>query len=127
MNYLRLLLKRLLFSMLICAGTLAHAQDTTHITLQKAEKQFLEKNLQLLAEKYNVAIARAAVVQARLYNNPALQLSSALYNQDQKKILDVSNRTGQYGIGIQQLIILAVQAGLFRLKGKICIFQCKPV
>lgn len=107
MNHQRLLLKQLLFSVLFCAATLAHAQDTTQISLQKAEQQFLEKNLQLLAEKYNIDIAQAAVAQARLYNNPSLQLSSALYNQDRKKILDVSNSTGQYGIGIQQLITLA--------------------
>lgn len=107
MNHQPLLLKRMLFSILLCAFTLARAQDSTQITLQKAEQQFLEKNLQLLAEKYNIGIAQAAVVQAKLYNNPSLQISSALYNQDRKKILDVSNATGQYGIGIQQLITLA--------------------
>ncbi len=107
MNHQSLLLKRMLFSMFFCAVTLAHAQDSTHITLQKAEQQFLDKNLQLLAEKYNISIAQAAVVQAKLYNNPSLQVSSALYNQDRKKILDVSNASGQYGIGIQQLITLA--------------------
>ncbi len=83
------------------------AQDTTHITLQKTEKQFLEKNLQLLAEKYNVDIARAGIIQARLYNNPSVQISTALYNGEQKKILDVSNSTGQYDIGLQQIILLA--------------------
>lgn len=96
---------------IVCAGMLVFsrnmAQDTAHLTIQKAEKQFLEKNLQLLAEKYNIDIARAAVIQARLYNNPSVSLSAALYNQEQKKILDVSNGTGQYGISVQQLIILA--------------------
>jgi len=84
-----------------------HAQDTTHITIKAAEKQFLDKNLQLLAEKYNIDIARADVIQARLYNNPNFSVSTALYNQDQKKFLDVSNSTGQYGFGLSQLIILA--------------------
>lgn len=108
MNYKPLLLKRMLLSTITIVSMYAHAQpDTVRITLQKAEKQFLEKNLQLLAEKYNIDIARAAVIQARLYNNPNIQISTALYNQEQKKILDVSNSTGQYGIGIQQLIILA--------------------
>ena len=36
--------------LLMLAGTAVHAQDTLHITLQDAEKQFLDKNLQLLAE-----------------------------------------------------------------------------
>jgi len=96
-----------LLCMIALSCTQIFAQDSTHISIQKAEKQFLEKNLQLLAEKYNVAIARAAVIQARLYNNPSVQISTALYNQDQKKFLDISNATGQYGIGVQQLIILA--------------------
>lgn len=107
MNHPPLLLKQLLFSLLSCATLLAHAQDTTQISLQKAEQQFLQNNLQLAAEKYNISIAQAAVIQAKLYNNPSLQISSALYNQERKKILDVSNATGQYGIGIQQLITLA--------------------
>ncbi|MDE3249768.1 MAG: TolC family protein [Bacteroidota bacterium] len=82
-------------------------QDTVTITLSQAEQQFTSKNLQLLAEKYNIDIARAGEIQARLYNNPNFQVSSALYNQEQKKWLDVSNNTGQYSFGIQQLITLA--------------------
>ena len=107
MNYKPRLLKWVLLCVIVCNCQQIFAQDSTHISIQKAEKQFLEKNLQLLAEKYNIDIARAGVIQARLYNNPSVQISTALYNQDQKKFLDVSNSTGQYGIGIQQLIILA--------------------
>lgn len=91
--------------LLACAGV--HAQDTTHITLQQAEQQFLEKNLELLAEKYNVSIARAQIIQARLYNNPNLTFSGNLYNPDRKKYFDISNRTGQYEVAIQQMISLA--------------------
>ena len=107
MNYKPCLRNWVLLCMITCTGTYGLAQDSTHISIQKAEKQFVEKNLQLLAEKYNIDIARAGVIQAKLYNNPSIQVSTALYNQDQKKILDVSNSTGQYGIGIQQLVILA--------------------
>lgn len=93
--------------LLLIAGISAKAQDTLHITLQDAEKQFLEKNLQLLAEKYNVSIAKAQIIQARLYNNPNLTLSGNIYNPDRKKFFDISNQTGQYEVGIQQLISLA--------------------
>jgi cobalt-zinc-cadmium efflux system outer membrane protein len=93
--------------LLVLAAKSVQAQDTVHITLPEAEKQFLDKNLQLLAEKYNVSIARAQIIQARLYNNPNLQLSGNLYNPDQKKFFDVSNSTGQYEVGIQQMISLA--------------------
>lgn len=102
-----------LYRVLICcllmliAGVSAKAQDTLHITLQDAEKQFLERNLQLLASKYNVSIAKAQIIQARLYNNPNLTLSGNIYNPDRKKFFDVSNQTGQYEVGIQQMISLA--------------------
>jgi len=48
------------------------AQDTLKITVEQAERQFLEKNLQLLAERYNIAIADAAIVQAKVLNNPTI-------------------------------------------------------
>jgi len=48
------------------------AQDTLKMTVEQAEKQFLEKNLQLLAERYNIDIADAAIVQAKLLNNPTI-------------------------------------------------------
>src|SRR5664279_3526863 len=104
--------KTLLHAVLIVILALAmlfhcRAQDSTRITMQNAEKQFLEKNLRLIAEKYNIDIARAGIIQAGLYNNPSIQLSSALYNGEQNKILDVSNATGQYAIGLQQLILMA--------------------
>ncbi|ACU61190.1 TolC family protein [Chitinophaga pinensis] len=93
--------------LLLTIKSSVQAQDTLHITLQDAEKQFLEKNLQLLAEKYNVSIAQAEIIQAKLYNNPNLTLSGNLYNPDRKKFFDVSNQYGQYEVGIQQLISLA--------------------
>lgn len=95
------------FLFVLLAGTSAHAQDTLHITLQDAEKQFLNKNLQLLAERYNISIARAQIIQAKLYNNPNLGLSGNIYNPDRKKFFDISNQTGQYDVTIQQMISLA--------------------
>jgi cobalt-zinc-cadmium efflux system outer membrane protein len=107
MKYKPFALKCLLFFMSAFTCEKIIAQDTTRVTIQDAEKQFLEKNLQLLAEKYNIDIARANIIQARLYNNPNFSVSTALYNQDQKKFLDVSSSTGQYGVNVSQLIILA--------------------
>jgi len=48
------------------------AQDKINITIKEAEKRFLEKNLQLLAERCNISIADAAIVQAKVLNNPTL-------------------------------------------------------
>jgi outer membrane protein, heavy metal efflux system len=93
--------------MLYCMPDFIKAQDTVRITLPGAEKQFLQNNLSLLAGKYNIDMAKAQVIQARLYNNPTLTLNGNLYNPQLNKVLDVSNKTGQYDIGVQQLIRLA--------------------
>jgi len=85
----------------------ALAQDTIRINLQQAEQQFLQNNLMLLAARYNIDAARAQIIQAKLYNNPNIAISAAIYNPDQHKVFDVSSSTGQYGISIQQMIILA--------------------
>ena len=93
--------------MLYCIPVSIKAQDTMRITLPEAEKQFLQNNLSLLAGKYNIDIAKAQVIQAKLYSNPTLTLNGNLYNPQLNKLLDVSNKTGQYDIGVQQLIRLA--------------------
>lgn len=87
--------------------SLLYAQDTIRITLPQAEGIFLEKNLGLLAEKYNISIAEAQVVQSKLYPNPNFAISGNLYNPERKKMFDVGNNTGQYTIDVQQLVLLA--------------------
>jgi len=83
------------------------AQDTVRISLPEAEKQFLKNNLSLLAERYNIDIAKAQVIQARLFDNPTITVSGSLYDPDQKKYFNVSNTNGQYDIALQQLVRLA--------------------
>lgn len=82
-------------------------QDTLQLTLPEAENIFLQKNLSLLAQHYNIGIARAQIIQARLYNNPNFQFTGNIFNPEEKKVLDVSNKTGEYIVGIQQLVVLA--------------------
>jgi outer membrane protein, heavy metal efflux system len=86
---------------------LASAQDSLRIGLPEAEARFLKSNLTVLAAKYDIPIASALVMQAKLYPNPNLQVTGGLYNPDLKKFPDVSNQTGQYTFDVQQLIILA--------------------
>ena len=69
-----------------------YAQDTLKLTIEQAEKQFLEKNLQLLAERYNIDIAVAAIVQAKLFNNPTLSIGDInFWNSNTFKELDISS------------------------------------
>lgn len=95
-----------LVMLLYCAIQL-YAHDTIRLTLPEAEKQFLEKNLALLAEKYNIDIARAQVIQAKLYTNPQVGLTGSIYNPQGIKVFDVSDKTGEYIVEVQQLIRLA--------------------
>lgn len=93
--------------LLSCTSAPALSQDSLRITLPEAEQLFLQKNLSLLAEKYNIDIAKAQIIQARLYNNPNLQFTGVIYNPEQKKFFDLSKESGEYIIGAQQLILLA--------------------
>ncbi|MEO5942242.1 MAG: TolC family protein [Ferruginibacter sp.] len=93
-------------SLIFGASNTLEAQDTLHITLSQAEQKLSEKNLSLLAQKYNIDIARANVLQAKLYHNPNISLTGAVYNHTNNKIFDVGNQ-GEYAINIQQLLMLA--------------------
>jgi len=84
----------------------AMREDTIHITLQDAEGQFIQKNFLLLASKYQVSTADAAIIQAKLYPNPNFAIEQGVYNQDTKKWFDLSS-TGETALSLQQLIILA--------------------
>jgi len=83
------------------------AQDTLRIGLNDLESIYLTKNFQVLAQKYEIDIARAQVIQAGLYNNPNFQFTGNIYNPQLKKPFDLSNNTGEYGFNIQQVILLA--------------------
>lgn len=91
----------------ITVGFTGKAQDTLRLSLPAAEQLFLQNNLSLLAQKYNISIARAGIIQAGLYNNPSVQFDGNIYNPELKKPFDMSNRTGQYGFEVNQLIYLA--------------------
>ncbi|GHT17987.1 hypothetical protein FACS189429_3360 [Bacteroidia bacterium] len=58
------------------------AQDTLKITIAQAEKQFLEKNLQFLAERCNIDAAKANLLQAKLFHNPTVSAGLNIYNPD---------------------------------------------
>lgn len=95
------------FTVLLLCGMLSvQGQDTVRISMPGAEAQFIQTNLSLLAQRYNIDIARAEVIQARLYNNPSLSLSGNLYDPQRKRLLNVSNSNGQYDVAIQQVIRL---------------------
>ena len=66
------IIKLVLFCILCIYKTVA--QDTIRLSIEQAEKQFVTKNLLLLAERNNIAVADAAIVQAKLLNNPTISV-----------------------------------------------------
>jgi cobalt-zinc-cadmium efflux system outer membrane protein len=80
--------------------------DTVARTLIDEEKLFLENSFQLLAAKFQINAADAAVIQARLYPNPNLFIDQGAYNHETNKWFDMSE-SGQTAASLTQQIILA--------------------
>ncbi len=85
--------------------------DTLRLTLDEAQQRFLQANFQLLAQRYNVDVANAAIQQALLRDNPNLQLEVNAYNPNTRALFplghqaDPANPTGGTFVAqIQQLI-----------------------
>ena len=89
----------------ICSSVSLFAQDSLRITMHQADSLFLKNNLQLLAEKYQIDIAKSIEIQDKLWDNPNLTLALSAYNPS-RGFLDVG-RKGQKMLSIQQMISVA--------------------
>lgn len=88
---------------------LLHAQESPlQLSLKDAEKMFLERNLSLIAERYNIDKAQAQVTQERLFDNPVISLEQNVYNRLNGKYFDVG-KEGEATAEIEQVINLAGQ------------------
>lgn len=97
---------------MVCAQKII-AQDTLKISVEQAEKQFLEKNLQLIAERYNIDIADAAVAQAKLFNNPTISVNDInFWHANAAEELNVAPDFGN------KLVFSAQLEQVFRTAGK---------
>jgi cobalt-zinc-cadmium efflux system outer membrane protein len=81
--------------------------DTLSLTVQQAEKRFLDSNFLLLAAHYNVDAQKALIQQAKLWDNPVLNTDQVIAANGKYfpygKQADGSY-SGQYYIQVQQLI-----------------------
>jgi cobalt-zinc-cadmium efflux system outer membrane protein len=82
-----------------------HAQDTLRLSIRQADSLFLQNNLEILAEKYQIDIAKSVEIQDKLWNNPTFGVEISAYNPS-RGALDVG-RNGQKAFTIQQLITRA--------------------
>src|SRR5271170_822314 len=81
-------------------------KDTIRLSLPQAEKAFLDSNLQLLAQKYNIDAQRALIIQAKLWPNPNLSISHGLYSGTLNKFFP-TGANDETTAAISQLILLA--------------------
>jgi cobalt-zinc-cadmium efflux system outer membrane protein len=91
--------------------------DTVRLTLPDAEQRFVQNNLQLLAQRYNITAAQALAVQARLIDNPTILVDqNAILQAVHRRELDGGGAAGnQVAFQAQQLFALA---GRRRAAGK---------
>jgi len=100
------------------ASFVPSTSDTTRQSLPQLEQKFLERNFQLLAQRYQIDMADAAITQAGLRPNPNLWFQGNLYNPQTHKVLPFSRpsqadidagvfNSGYYAVQLQQVIQLA--------------------
>lgn len=93
---------------LLLAGKMCAQQVAGTLTLKEAEQRFLERNLSLIAEWYNIDMAQAQVLQAKLFENPVISLEQNVYNRLNGKYFDFG-KEGEAVVEIEQVIHLAGQ------------------
>ena len=80
--------------------------DTLACTLAQFEKQFLDSNLQLLSQKYNITENEAYIKQAKIWDQPNMTFEHVLYNPQHKTWLQFSD-SSESSAQVQQLLVIA--------------------
>lgn len=103
-----------LIILFLCYGTVLSAQEKITLDRKDAEAVFLDRNLDLLAERLEIPKAQAAVVQAKLWPNPTFSVDEmnlwALPGQIEPLGEELPPLFGNFGkhfqfsFGIEQLI-----------------------
>lgn len=120
-----------LFVLLFCRIWTATAQDNTvKLSLEDAIGRFTTCNLSLIAERYNIDMAEAEVIQAKLFDNPVISLEQNIYNRNNGKYFDVG-REGEAVVEIEQLIYIAGQRNkrvrLEKINKEMAVYQFEEV
>lgn len=76
-----------------------------NMTLKDCDDALQKNNLILIAQQYNIDASKAAIIQARIWDQPYVSGEINLLNPDANKILDIG-KNGQKTVAIQQLIYL---------------------
>jgi cobalt-zinc-cadmium efflux system outer membrane protein len=91
------------FSILLILFVIGQVCAQNPLALNQLEQAFQKNNLQLLAAQYNITASRAAVIQARIWDQPYLSTDVNLINPSAGRLFDIGSN-GEKGLAIQQLI-----------------------
>lgn len=92
----------------VCISVYGQEITQQRVTLQEAEQCFMTNNLQLLAAHYEISKADAAIIQARLFENPVISFEQNVYNRLNGRYFDFG-KDGQTAVELEQLIYIAGQ------------------
>ena len=92
-----------IFLSLICL--VSKGQEQLSLTLQQVDSLFLQRNLILLAQQYNISIQDALIIQAKAYPNPIFTADINAIDPENNETFHVGS-TGQKVFSIEQLILL---------------------
>ena len=96
-------LSRTCFYILFCLFGCRMMLAQIPISLNQLEQNFQKNNLQLIAAQYNISASRAAVIQAKIWDQPYLNTDLNIINPQGNKFFDIG-ANGEKGLAIQQLI-----------------------
>ena len=105
----------------------SQASDTLHLRLSEAEDQFTKANFSLLAQKYNIEVSKAAIIQARLLPNPNVNIEQTIIPTSNIANNETIGAFGQRAFQIQQLILLGgkrnKQVEVAKINGELSEYQ----
>ncbi len=73
-------------------AAVGQARDTV-LSFQEAKVRLLNYNLGLLAAYYDIGIAKAKVIQAKVWNNPNFIINGDMYNQETNEYFNLRNQS----------------------------------
>jgi cobalt-zinc-cadmium efflux system outer membrane protein len=94
----------------LSAGT-AVAQDTLRVSLAEADALLQQRSLALVAQRYQVDMAEADRVQARLFTNPSISTEWSV-RPSTGRFFDVAQPNGQMAVHAEKLFRIAGQRNL---------------
>lgn len=100
------------------SSAFAQMPDTLELTLSQAEEIFMENNLPILAQELNIDLAKAEIVQAKVWPLPSLSLEevnlfSTKYQKEHAEEMNarfgkkIFNEYQQFSLQLEQMVELA--------------------